>query len=34
MNIKMVLQDNYDLHEQLNILKEKIKAKYNDELIL
>ena len=33
MNLKMVLQDNYDLHEQLNILKEKIKEKYNDELI-
>jgi hypothetical protein len=33
MNLKMVLKDNYDLHEELNILKEKIKEKYNDELI-
>jgi hypothetical protein len=34
LNIKMVLPEEYDLEEQLIILNEKIKAKYEGELIL
>jgi len=34
LNVKMVLPDEYDLHEQLIILNDKIKAKYEGENIL
>jgi hypothetical protein len=30
LNLKMVLPDDYDLHEQLNILNDKLKTKYED----
>ena len=34
LNVKMVLPEEYDLHEQVNILNEKVKAKYEGESIL
>ena len=34
LNLKMVLPDEYDLQEQLEILNEKIKSKYDCEYIL
>jgi hypothetical protein len=34
LNIKMVLPDEYDLHEQLSILNERIKEKYDVEKII
>ena len=34
LNIKMVLSENYDLHEQLSILNEKIKEKYTENHIV
>jgi hypothetical protein len=34
LNVKMVLPEDYDLHEQLNILNKKIKEKYEGECIL
>ncbi len=34
LNVKMVLPEHYDLHEQVNILNEKVKAKYEGESIL
>ena len=33
LNLKMVLPDEYDLQEQLDLLNEKIKTKYEDEYI-
>ena len=32
LNLKMVLPQEYDLEEQINILREKIKIKYNLEI--
>jgi hypothetical protein len=34
LNVKMVLPEEYDLHDQLAILNDKIKEKYEDESIL
>ena len=34
LNVKMVLPEEYDLHDQLAILNEKIKDKYEGESIL
>jgi hypothetical protein len=34
LNLKMVLPENYDLHEQLIILNDKIKEKYDGEFII
>ena len=34
LNVKMVLPEEYDLHDQLVILNEKIKEKYEGECIL
>jgi hypothetical protein len=33
LNLKMVLPDEYDLHEQLEILNEKIKTKYEETIL-
>jgi hypothetical protein len=34
LNLKMILPENYDLHEQLIILNDKIKEKYEGEFII